>query len=72
MGRKGLRPARAAERRRLKRIGGWLPDCPPLRTVFELQARRREITMLKPLDADVRFDTLQLAAGQHFREIDHV
>jgi predicted acetyltransferase len=60
----------AVERGRF--VAGWLPDWPASRALFELRARRREVTMVKPLDPGVALDDEALGAAHCFCEIDHV
>lgn len=62
---------RAAERG-AQRVGGWLPDVPPVRELFTLAPRHREITMLKPLSAGCGLGLAAISAAMQFREIDHV
>jgi len=54
------------------RVGGWLPDVPGVRGAFALSARPNEITMIKLLGKSTVVSDIDLAAAQHFHEIDHV
>ncbi len=54
------------------RVGGWLPDSPAARKFFELEPRGVEITMIKPLAADVALGDAAIASTSRFCEIDHV
>lgn len=63
---------RRARESGLSRIGGWLPESPVTKNLFELKPRTRELTMLKPLSGEAHIDEQVLRAAQHLREIDHV
>jgi GNAT superfamily N-acetyltransferase len=54
------------------RVGGWLPDSPTARRLFQLSPRKTEITMIKPLIPAVTFDEPLVAGTSRFCEIDHV
>jgi predicted N-acetyltransferase YhbS len=54
------------------RVGGWLPDSPAARKFFELEPRGVEITMIKPLAADISLSDDAIAGTSRFCEIDHV
>ncbi|REK19279.1 MAG: GNAT family N-acetyltransferase [Planctomycetota bacterium] len=54
-----------------ERFGGWLPDTPAARKLFDLAPRQTEITMIKPLAAIGIPDEVIASAG-HFCEVDHV
>lgn len=55
-----------------ERVGGWLPDSPAARKFFELEPRGVEITMIKPLAADISLGDEAIASTSRFCEIDHV
>lgn len=55
-----------------EKIGGWLPDTPVTRSLFELHPRTAEITMFKALAAPVDWTPELLAAADRLFEIDHV
>ncbi|MEX0676819.1 MAG: GNAT family N-acetyltransferase [Pirellulales bacterium] len=55
-----------------QRVGGWLPEVPAAREVFELAPRQTEITMIKSLSPEHPFDDEQVASTSRFCEIDHV
>lgn len=55
-----------------EKIGGWLPDTPVTRSLFELHPRTTEITMFKALAALVDWTPELLAVADRLCEIDHV
>lgn len=63
---------RRASEQGLARVTGWLPEGAAERRWFRIEPRPIEITMFKPLAADVPIDAEQLAAADRFNEIDHV
>jgi len=62
----------AAQQQHVAQFGGWLPDLPAVRELFELKPRAKEITMLKALDLNSSLQADLLRESQHFQEIDHV
>jgi predicted N-acetyltransferase YhbS len=63
---------RLAQSRGAARLGGWMPNDEVSLKVFHVGPRSREITMLKPLDAEFAVDPALVAAADRFCEIDHV
>ncbi len=55
-----------------ERVGGWLPESPATRKLFQLTPRRTEITMIKSLSPDHPLDDELVASTSRFCEIDHV
>ncbi len=53
-------------------LGGWLPDLPVTRALFEMRPRETEITMFKALGAPIGWSPDLLAAADRICEIDHV
>ena len=60
-----------AQRQRVSKIGGWLPESAVVRSIFRLKHRDKEISMLKSLDPNVVLQADTLNDAQHFQEIDH-
>jgi predicted acetyltransferase len=56
----------------LKRVSGWLPGWPEARALFDMEPRRKQITMLKALDDGIALDKQLIASAHVFCEIDHV
>lgn len=61
-----------AERQGAQQFGGWFPDTPAARTLFDLHPRKTEITMFKALAEPVKWTPALLAAADQICEIDHV
>lgn len=57
---------------KIQRLGGWLPDVPISRELFEVNGRATEITMIKPLNPDLVLNDELLASTSRFCELDHV
>jgi hypothetical protein len=55
-----------------QRVGGWMPDIPLTRRLFDSSPRRTEITMIKSLSSTHPLDDKLIAATDRFCEIDHV
>ena len=55
-----------------QRVGGWLPEIPATRKLFELAPRRTEITMIKSLSGVHPLDDELITSTGRFCEIDHV
>lgn len=53
-------------------VGGWLPDEPAIRSLFDLQPRSRSVTMVKSLDAGLKIEKRHLTTADRFCKIDHV
>lgn len=53
-------------------VGGWLPDEPAIRSLFNLQPRTQSVTMVKSLDAGLKVEERHLATADRFCKIDHV
>jgi GNAT superfamily N-acetyltransferase len=56
----------------VRHVGGWLPESPATRSLFQLAPRRTEITMIKSLSPDHPLDDELVASTSRFCEIDHV
>ena len=61
-----------ARRKGKTRVGGWLPNEPAIRSLFDLQARAESVTMVKSLDADLKIEERHLKTADRFCRIDHV
>ena len=57
---------------KVDRFGGWLPNNAVAADLFEVSDRESEITMIKPLDANLLIDEEIIAAAGRFCEMDHV
>lgn len=53
-------------------VGGWLPDEPAIRFLFDLQPRTESVTMFKSLDAGLKIEERHLATADRVCKIDHV
>ncbi len=62
----------AAAEWKLERFGGWVPGGDVAAEFFDISDRETEITMIKPLCADLEFDAEIIAAVGRFCEFDHV
>ena len=61
-----------AERKGKTGVGGWLPNEPAIRSLFDLQARTESVTMVKSLDTGLRIEERHLKTADRFCRIDHV
>ena len=61
-----------AERQGKTGVGGWLPDEPAIRSLFDLQPRTQSVTMVKSLDAGLKIEQEHLETADRFCKIDHV
>lgn len=61
-----------AQFRGYARCGGWLPHSDAARAAFKMQPRPEEITMIKPLAAEIVIDEAAIAAADRFTYLDHV
>ena len=62
---------RMCREQKTQRLGGWLPDFPITRQLFDFRPRQVEITMLKSLATGIELDDV-IAATHQFCELDHV
>lgn len=53
-------------------VGGWLPDDPAIRSLFDLQPRTQSVTMVKSLDAGLTIGEKHLETADRICKIDHV
>ena len=53
-------------------VGGWLPDEPAIRSLFDLQPRTQSVTMVKSLDAGLTIGEKHLETADRICKIDHV
>jgi len=53
-------------------VGGWLPNEPAIRLLFDIKARTQAITMVKSLDSKLKITEKHLKMADHFCQIDHV
>ena len=61
-----------ARKKKLSRIGGWIPNKPVIRSLFEVRPRADSITMVKSLDTNLTIEPKHIAKADHFCQIDHV
>ena len=61
-----------AKRKGKTGVGGWLPNEPATRSLFDLQARTESVTMVKSLDSSLKIEQKHLATADRFCKIDHV
>ncbi|MDA1015927.1 MAG: GNAT family N-acetyltransferase [Planctomycetota bacterium] len=64
---------REASRQQIRRVSGWLPDSPVIRSRYAVEARSKGITMIKALDGGAADVTdRKHNCTDWIREIDHV
>lgn len=61
-----------AKRKGKTGVGGWLPNEPAIRSLFDLQARTESVTMVKSLDSGLKIEERHLKTADRFCRIDHV
>ena len=53
-------------------VGGWLPNEPAIRLLFDIKTRTQAITMVKSLDPKLKMTDKHLRMADRFCQIDHV